>query len=101
MAGNITRTVVTARAYAWAFVGTDENGTPVMDKVGNVEYQCSTPNQTNAYQALKAAGVKCRKEYVNFEVVKEEVRAISFADFLAHSVPVKRLDNGDIKPIEE
>lgn len=101
MAASITRTITTARAYAWAFVGADENGKPVLDKVGNVDFVCATPNTTLAYRALKAAGVKCQKQYVSFDIVSEEVRAISFEDFMTYSVPVKRLDNGDIKPIED
>lgn len=94
--GNITRTVVTARAYAWSVVGSDEEGKPIMERVGNVEFLSTKPTVTEAHRALRANGVKCGKQFVGFDVVYEEVRAISFDDFLAHSVPVTRRPNGAI-----
>lgn len=99
MANNtITRTVVTAVAFCWALDGTNEDGSPRMVKSGGVEFVSTKPNQLEAFRALKASGVKCRKDFCGFEVAKETVYAMSLDDFMAHAVVVERGENGRVKP---
>lgn len=92
----ITRSFVTAIAYAWTVTGKDDEGKPTMEKVGNVEFVSTKPNQTEAFRALKNAGIKCNKTFVGFDVVEETVYAMSVDKFMEMAVPVKRLPNGRV-----
>ena len=94
--GQITRTFVTARAYAWCVTGKDADGKPTMDKVGDVEFTSTKPTIKEAYRALKNAGIPCRKEFVNFDVVDEKIFALDIDTFLEHAVEVTRLPNGRV-----
>ena len=98
MANNtITRTVVTASAFCWVLDGQNEDGSPRMTKSGGVEFVSTKPNQLEAFRALKASGVKCRKDFCGFDVVSETVYAMSLDDFMAHAVVVERGENGRVK----
>ena len=97
MANNtITRTVVTANAFCWVLDGTNEDGSPRMVKSGGVEFVSTKPNQLEAFRALKASGVKCRKDFCGFDIVSETVYAMSLDDFMAHAVVVERGQNGRV-----
>lgn len=96
----ITRSFVTAIAYAWAVTGKDDEGKPTMEKVGHVEFVSTKPNQTEAFRALKNAGIKCAKSFVGFDVVEETVYAMSVEKFMELAVPVKRLPNGRVDTSE-
>lgn len=99
--GKITRTVVTASAWCWVFDGTNEDGSPHMKKEGAVEFTSTSPNQVEAFRALKAAGVKCRKDFCGFDVIAEDVYSMDFDTFIANAVKVERLANGRVKEIAE
>ena len=94
--GKVTRTVVTACAYAWVFDGTNEDGSPRMVRQGGVEFVSTKPNQLEAFRALKGAGLKVRKDFCGFEVMSEEVYSMSLDEFLAHAVKVERCANGRV-----
>ena len=94
--GTVTRTLVYALAYAWAVNGNHEDGSPAMEKVGFVEFASTKPNQTQAYRALKQAGVKCTKDFVGFDVTEEKVYAMDLDTFLEHAVVVERKPNGRV-----
>lgn len=94
--GQITRTFVTARAYAWCVTGKDAEGKPMMDKVGDVEFTSTKPTIKEAFRALKNAGIPCRKEFANFDVVEEKIFALDIDTFLEHAVEVTRLPNGRV-----
>lgn len=97
MAANvITRTFVTAVAYAWTMTGTNDDGSPKMEKVGNVEFTSTKPNRTEAFRALKSAGVKCQKQFVGFDEVSETVYAMTVEKFMEIATPVTRGANGRI-----
>lgn len=99
-ANTITRTFITANAWAWLIDGIREDGSPNVIKSDSVEFVSTVPNQVQAYKALKSAGIKCRKDMAQFDVVSEEVYALSVEDFLRYAVRVERLSNGNVKPIE-
>lgn len=102
MANNtITRTVVTANAFCWVLDGQNEDGSPRMVKSGGVEFVSTKPNQLEAFRALKSSGVKCRKDFCGFEVVKETVYAMSLDEFMFHAVKVERADNGRVVGADE
>lgn len=101
MANQITRSFTTAIAYAWAVTGKDESGKPVMERVGDVEFVATKPNQNDAYRALKNAGIKCAKDFCMFDVVKETVYAMDIDTFIAHAVEVTRLPNGRVLEVAD
>lgn len=92
----ITRTFITANAFAWSMTGTNDDGSPKMEKVGNVEFTSTKPNKTEAFRALKAAGVKCQKQFVGFEETSETVYAMTVEKFMEVATPVERAKNGRI-----
>lgn len=101
MANQITRSFTNAIAYAWVMGGKDENGVPVPERVGDIEFVATKPNQNDAYRALKNAGVKCVKEFCAFDIVKETVYAMDIDTFIAHAVEVTRLPNGRVLEVAD
>lgn len=99
--GKITRTVVTANAWYWKFDGQNPDGSPHMTKDGSVEFISTSPNQVEAFRALKGAGIKCRKDFCGFDIVSEDVYSMDFDTFLEHAVKVERLANGRVKELTE
>lgn len=97
--GRITRTIVTANAYAWQVNGTNEDGSPKMERIGGVEFTSTKPNNREAFHALKNAGLKVNSAFVSFEVTDEKVMAMSLDEFLEHAVEVRRMDNGRVKEL--
>ena len=101
MKNAITRTIVHATAYGLVVGDIDpKTMTAKVEKVGGVLFTSTHPTQQEAYQALKSVGFKVAKKDVRFETETEEVRAISFEDFMAYSVPVERNANGTVKEVE-
>ena len=97
MAANITRTIVKANAYAWSINGFKEDGTPNMEKTGNVEFVSTNPTKAEAFRALRNAGFKVSKDFVQFEVVSEDIYAMTLDSFIEHATPVERSRNGRVK----
>lgn len=99
--GNVTRSVVFARAYAWQFDGKNPDGTPKMVKVGGVDFKSTKPTVKEAYRALKRAGYEVRtSEFCMFEEVETKVISMDLDTFCTYGVEVDRLPNGRVKAIE-
>lgn len=101
MAATITRTIVTARAYAWKMEGFTPDGLPNMIKVGNIEFKSTNPTKAEAYKVLKGAKVAVSKEFVDFEKVSEAVYAMTLEEFTAHARVVERSRNGRLKDVDD
>lgn len=97
MSATITRTIITARAYAWKMEGFNDQGLPNMVKVGNVEFKSTNPTKAEAFKVLKGAKVAVSKEFVDFEKVNEEIYAMTLEEFCTHAHVVERSRNGRIK----
>lgn len=93
----ITRTFITAKAWAWVVDGVKEDGTPNVSKTAEVEFTSTQPNQLQAFRALKDAGIRVRKDMCQFSVVSETVYACTIDQFLSVAVPVQRDKNGYVK----
>jgi len=96
MAANITRSISTVRAYA-LILSLDDNGNPTVDKSDAVVFTSTNPNETEAYKALKNAGVKCEKRFVRFEIVETRVYAMTLDEFIAAAHIVERGKGGYIR----
>ena len=94
--GYITRTIERAMAYAWVVNGTNDDGSPHMEKVGNVEFRSTKASKREAYQALKGAGVKVNSQFVGFDVISSDCVCQDLDTFIEHGVIVSRADNGKI-----
>lgn len=94
--GTITRSVTFAQAYAWRVEGNNPDGSPHMERIGNIDFYATSPTQTDAFRALKAAGVKVRKDFVSFDILKTEVYAMDLDTFVHYGVPVERMKNGRV-----
>lgn len=94
--GSITRTVCTANAFAWQVDGSNEDGSPKMVRVGDVEFVSTAPNKTEAFHALKNAGFNVSSKFVCFEIIKKDVYCQSLEVFMEHAVVVDRAVNGRI-----
>lgn len=95
--GMITRNVFYARAYTWQIDGTNEDGSPRMVRVGDVDFVSTKPTQKEAYKALKGAGINTQLAFVNFDIYHECVIAMDLDTFILNGVEVDRLPNGKIK----
>lgn len=94
--GYITRTIETARAFAWVVNGTNEDGSPRMEKVGDVEFRSTKASKREAYQALKSAGIKVNSQFVGFDVVSSDCVCQDLDTFIQHGVVVNRSENGKV-----
>ena len=94
--GTVTRSITYARAYAWAVNGNNEDGSPKMEKVGNVEFYSTKPNKKQAVRALKSAGVNCSSQFVGFDILRTVVYAQDIDTFIHYGVEANRLPNGRI-----
>ena len=101
MAATITRTIITARAYAWKMEGFTSEGLPNMVKVGNVEFKSTNPTKGEAFKVLKGAGVAASKEFVDFEKVSESVYAMTLDEFVENAHIVERARNGRLKDVAD
>lgn len=97
MAATITRTIVTARAYAWKMEGFTPEGVPNMTKVGNIEFKSTNPTKAEAFKVLRGAKVAASKEFVDFEKVGEAIYAMTLDEFVANAHVVERSRNGRVK----
>lgn len=97
MAATITRTIITAKAYAWKMEGFTDEGLPNMVKVGNVEFKSTNPTKAEAFKVLKGAKVAVSKDFVDFEKVSESVYAMTLDEFVEHAHVVERSRNGRVK----
>lgn len=96
MAANITRSISTVKAYA-LILSLDENGNPTVDKSDAVVFTSTNPTETEAYKALKNAGIKCEKRFVRFEIVETKVYAMTLDEFIAAAHVVERGKGGYIR----
>lgn len=101
MAGQITRTFTTAKAWAWVVRGKNEDGSPKMDKVGFVDFVSTKPTINDAFKALKNAGIRAQKSFCGFDVLEEVVYAMDIDTFMEHAVKVTRLPNGRVSGVVE
>ena len=101
MAATITRTIITANAYAWKMEGFNDHGLPNMVKVGNVEFKSTNPTKAEAFKVLKGAKVAVSKEFVDFEKVSESIYAMTLDEFVEHAHVVERSRNGRVKDVDE
>jgi hypothetical protein len=101
MAATITRTIITARAYAWKMEGFNDQGMPNMVKVGNVEFKSTNPTKGEAFKVLKGAKVAVSKDFVDFEKVGESVYAMTLDEFVEHAHVVERSRNGRVKGVAD
>lgn len=99
--GQVTRTVFTALAYCWQMDGNNEDGSPRMVRVGDVEFVSTKPTQTEAYRALANAGIKCKKDFCGFDITDENIYGMDIDTFIENAVVVERTDNGRVKAIAE
>lgn len=96
MAANITRSISTVRAYA-LILALDSDGNPTVDKSDAVVFTSTNPNDTEAYKAIKNAGIKCDKKFVRFEIVETRVYAMTLDEFIAAAHIVERGKGGYIR----
>lgn len=96
MAANITRSISTVKAYALV-LSIDETGNPTVAKSDAVTFTSTNPNDTEAYKALKNAGIKCDKKFVRFEIVETRVYAMTLDEFIAAAHIVERGKGGYIR----
>lgn len=96
MAANITRSISTVRAYA-LILSLDADGNPTVDRTDAVTFTSTNPNDTEAYKALKNAGIKCDKKFVRFEIVETRVYAMTLDEFIAAAHIVERGKGGYIR----
>ena len=98
--GKITRTVFYAKAFSWQVDGENEDGSPHLAKVGDVEFVSTAPSQLQAYRALKNAGVIASSKFCGFDIVREAVLCMDLDTFIAHAVEVTRGRNGKVADVE-
>ena len=98
--GTVTRSIIYARAYAWQIEGSNDDGSPKMEKVGGVEFRSTKPNKKEAFRALKAAGFKVSSQFVTFETEREIIIAQDLDTFIKYGVEVNRTENGRVKTID-
>lgn len=96
MAANITRSISTVRAFA-LILSLDSDGNPVVDRSDAVTFTSTNPNETEAYKALKNAGIKCEKRFVRFEIIETRVYAMTLDEFIAAAHIVERGKGGYIR----
>ncbi len=94
--GSVTRTVFHAKAFAWKVDGQNEDGSPHMVRVGDVEFDSTAPSKTEAYHTLKNAGFQVSSKFVGFEVLEKNIYCQSLEVFMEHGVIVDRAENGRI-----
>ena len=94
--GSVTRTVFHANAFAWQVDGTNEDGSPRMKRVGDVEFDSTAPSKSVAFRALKNAGFHVSSKFVGFEVLSKDIYCQSLDVFMEHAVIVERAANGRI-----
>lgn len=94
--GSVTRTVFHANAFAWKVDGTNEDGSPHMVRVGDVEFDSTAPSKSEAFRALKNAGFHVSSKFVGFEVLKKDIYCQSLEVFMEHGVIVDRAPNGRV-----
>lgn len=96
MAANITRTIATVKVWGLIF-DLDENGNAVVTKTDEVTVTTTNPNDVEAYKVLKANGIKIDKKFVRWEIVSEQVYAMSLDEFIEYAHIVERGKGGYIK----
>ena len=99
--GSVTRTVFHAKAFAWQVDGTNEDGSPRMVRVGDVEFDSTAPSKTEAFHVLKNAGFSVSSKFVGFEVLEKHIYCQSLDVFMQHGVIVDRAANGRVMNVPE
>jgi len=97
--GMITRTVAYCMAYGWIIDGVNDDGSPHMVKTEGVGFMSTNPTKREAFKALKSAGFKVSKDYVDFETERTEVVGQDLETFVTYGVPVTRTENGRVRPV--
>lgn len=92
----ITRTIQYGKAYVWQYTGKNEDGSPALSREGGIDFYAKKLTRAKARQVLRQAGYTAPPEFVEFDLISEEIRAMTLEDFIAHSVVVNRGDNGYI-----
>lgn len=96
MAANITRTIITSKAYGLVISFNDE-GFPTVAKTEEVTFLSTNPTDTEAARALREAGIKVDKKFIRHEIVKTEVYAMTLDEFIAAAHIVERGKGGYIR----
>lgn len=96
MAANITRSIATCNAYA-LIVDVDADGNVTATPSEKVPFVSTNPSDADAARALRNAGIKADKKFIRFEIVAENVYAMTMDDFIAHATIVERGKGGYVR----
>lgn len=96
MAANITRSVYTCKAFG-LIVSVDVENNATVTPTEKVEFLSTKPTEVEAARALRNAGIKVSRDLVRFEVVSEQVYAMTLDDFIEHATIVERGKGGYVR----
>lgn len=96
MAANITRSVYTCKAFG-LIVSVNADNQATVTPTEKVEFLSTKPTEAEAARALRNAGIKVSRDLVRFEVVSEQVYAMTLDDFIEHATIVERGKGGYVR----
>lgn len=96
MAANITRSVYTCKAFG-LIVSVNADNQATVKPTEKVEFLSTKPTEVEAARALRNAGIKVSRDLVRFEIVSEQVYAMTLDDFIEHATIVERGKGGYVR----